>query len=242
MCNPILLTLLKMWPHYSQSSHENVTPSSSTSLLPLYKEVPPSPLGPDHAVPSCEALLVGGWGGATNVTTLNFKSLLCYGESHVSISILPLYLHLFKCCIFHRSLCCTVKKTFTTLCSYQPDRGSSGHIYEIKEDQESSIRLHFIKFETKYIEMCVNFIKDNILTAANKDKALKATGNQKPNGEFVKKFHEKEALTKNEKCPNASNRQHTYSLHDKHPCWMFLKLPSQYLTMPFRKYHQDSIP
>lgn len=44
--------------------------------------------------------------------------------------------------------------------------------------------------------MCVNFIKDNILTAANKDKALKATGNQKPNGEFVKKFHEKEALAK----------------------------------------------
>lgn len=131
------------------------------------------------------------------ITTLNFKSLLCYGESHVSISILPLYLHLFKCCIFHRSLCCTVRKTFTTLCSYQPDRGSSGHIYEIKEDQESSIRLHFIKFETKYIEMCVNFIKDNILTAAHKDKALKATGNQKPNGQFVKKFHEKEALTKN---------------------------------------------
>lgn len=34
--------------------------------------------------------------------------------------------------------------------------------------------------------MCVNFIKDNILTAAHKDKALKATGNQKRNGEFVK--------------------------------------------------------
>ena len=90
--------------------------------------------------------------------------------------------------------------------------------------------------------MCVNFIKDNILTAANKDKALKATGNQKPNGELVKKFHEKEALTKNEKCPNASNRQHTYSPHDKHPGLMLLKLPFQYLTMPFRKYHQDSIP
>ena len=44
--------------------------------------------------------------------------------------------------------------------------------------------------------MCVNFIKDNILTAAHKDKALKATGNQKPNGKFVKTFHEKEALTK----------------------------------------------
>ena len=143
-------------------------------------------MGPDYVVPSCEALLVGGWGGATNVTTLNFKSLLCYGGSHVSISILPLYLHLFNCHIFHQSLCHTLKKTFTTLCSYQPDRGSSGHIYEIKEDQESSIRLHFIKFETKYIEMCVNFIKDNILTAAHKDKALKATGNQKRNGEFVK--------------------------------------------------------
>ena len=33
MCNPILVTLLKMQPHYSQSSRENVTPSSGTSLL-----------------------------------------------------------------------------------------------------------------------------------------------------------------------------------------------------------------
>ena len=30
-------------PHYSQSSRENVTPSSRTSLLACYKEVPPSP-------------------------------------------------------------------------------------------------------------------------------------------------------------------------------------------------------
>jgi len=51
-----------------------------------------------------------------------------------------------------------------------------GHIYEIKEDQEPSIRLHFIKFETKYIEMCVNFIQENILSATYKDRALKATG------------------------------------------------------------------
>ena len=35
MCDPFLLTLLKMWPHYSQSSCENATPSAS------YKEVPP---------------------------------------------------------------------------------------------------------------------------------------------------------------------------------------------------------
>ena len=66
--------------------------------------------------------------------------------------------------------------TVKTCCSHQHDKGSSGHIYEIKEDQESRIRLHFIKFETKYIEMCVNFIQENILSSGYKDKALKATG------------------------------------------------------------------
>ena len=41
MCDPILVTLLKMRPHYSQSSRENATPSSGTSPLASYKEVPP---------------------------------------------------------------------------------------------------------------------------------------------------------------------------------------------------------
>ena len=41
MCNPILVTLLKMRPHYSQSSRENATPSSGTSPLTSYKEVHP---------------------------------------------------------------------------------------------------------------------------------------------------------------------------------------------------------
>ena len=41
MCNPILVTLLKKRPHYSQSSHKNVTPSSGTSPLTSYKEVAP---------------------------------------------------------------------------------------------------------------------------------------------------------------------------------------------------------
>ena len=40
MCDPILVTLLKMRPHYSQSSPENATPSSGTSPLASYKEVP----------------------------------------------------------------------------------------------------------------------------------------------------------------------------------------------------------
>ena len=46
MCDPILVTLLKMQPHYSQSSRENATPSSGTSPLASYKEVPPPPPPP----------------------------------------------------------------------------------------------------------------------------------------------------------------------------------------------------
>ena len=42
-CDPILVTLLKLLPHYSKSSCENATPSSSTSPLASYKEVPPPP-------------------------------------------------------------------------------------------------------------------------------------------------------------------------------------------------------
>ena len=40
MCDPILVTLLKMRPHYGQSSHENATPSSGTSAL-AFKKIPP---------------------------------------------------------------------------------------------------------------------------------------------------------------------------------------------------------
>ena len=36
---PILVTLLKMQPQYSQSSRENATPSSGTSSSAFYKEV-----------------------------------------------------------------------------------------------------------------------------------------------------------------------------------------------------------
>ena len=45
MYHPILLTLLKMRPHDSQSSRENATPSSGTSPVASYKEVPPPPPG-----------------------------------------------------------------------------------------------------------------------------------------------------------------------------------------------------
>ena len=46
MCDPILVTFLKMRHHYSQSSCENATPSSGTSPLASYKEVPPQEQDP----------------------------------------------------------------------------------------------------------------------------------------------------------------------------------------------------
>ena len=48
MCDPILVALLKMRPHDSQSSRagENATPSRGTSPLGSYKEVPPPPPSP----------------------------------------------------------------------------------------------------------------------------------------------------------------------------------------------------
>ena len=45
MCDPILVTVLKMRPHYSQSSRENATLCSGTSPVAFYKEVPPTPGG-----------------------------------------------------------------------------------------------------------------------------------------------------------------------------------------------------
>ena len=50
MCDPILVTLLKMRPHYSQSSRENATPSGGTSPLASYKEVTPPPPQPPGGV------------------------------------------------------------------------------------------------------------------------------------------------------------------------------------------------
>ena len=48
-CDPILVTLLKMQRHYSQSSRENSTPFSGTSQFASYKNVsapPPPRTGP----------------------------------------------------------------------------------------------------------------------------------------------------------------------------------------------------
>ena len=51
MRDPILVTLLKMRPRYSQSTRENVTPSSGTSPSAFYKQVTP----PTPPPPGCHA-------------------------------------------------------------------------------------------------------------------------------------------------------------------------------------------
>ena len=50
MRDPILVTLSKMRPHYSQSTRENATPSSGTPPLASYKEVTPPPPSPRAAM------------------------------------------------------------------------------------------------------------------------------------------------------------------------------------------------
>ena len=55
MCDPILVTPLKMRAHYSQCSSENATPSNGTSPLASYKEVPPPP-------GNCNKLKLVSWG------------------------------------------------------------------------------------------------------------------------------------------------------------------------------------
>ena len=51
-------------------------------------------------------------------------------------------------------------------------------LYEIREQPEPRMRLHFIKFETKYIESCVEFIREHLLLSKDEpqNKVLKATG------------------------------------------------------------------
>ena len=51
-------------------------------------------------------------------------------------------------------------------------------IYKIAEEDELIEQLHFIKFETKYIETCLGFIEENLICSREfmKDKVIKVTG------------------------------------------------------------------
>ena len=68
MCDPILVIVLKMRPHYSHYRRENATLSSATSPLASYQEVPPPPGGfkrQEEITPlltrSCDFNPVGTW-------------------------------------------------------------------------------------------------------------------------------------------------------------------------------------
>ncbi|XP_076453588.1 4'-phosphopantetheine phosphatase-like [Babylonia areolata] len=58
----------------------------------------------------------------------------------------------------------------------EPD--SEGTIYSISEKEETLVRLHFVKFETKYIESCLDFILANLIDSKEfmRDKIIKVTG------------------------------------------------------------------
>ena len=49
MCDPILVTLLKMQPHKSQSCRETASPSSGTSPLAFHGQEP-SPINPHGTI------------------------------------------------------------------------------------------------------------------------------------------------------------------------------------------------
>ncbi|CAB4020341.1 Pantothenate kinase 4, partial [Paramuricea clavata] len=58
-------------------------------------------------------------------------------------------------------------------------RASSFPLYEVKEEEDSGERLHFVKFETKFIETCLDFIQQNLSSepgSTDKNRALKVTG------------------------------------------------------------------
>lgn len=49
-------------------------------------------------------------------------------------------------------------------------------LYEVREEEVSGERLHFVKFETKFIETCIDFIQQNLYPSSEKYCTLKVTG------------------------------------------------------------------
>ncbi|KAL5005498.1 hypothetical protein ScPMuIL_018954 [Solemya velum] len=75
--------------------------------------------------------------------------------------------------------CSTIHRRTSTV-SDEPDKGEEGSqsIYQVSERDAINGRLHFVKFETKYIEHCLNFVHKKLLDSKEfvKDKCIKATG------------------------------------------------------------------
>ncbi|GFO45494.1 pantothenate kinase 4 [Plakobranchus ocellatus] len=74
----------------------------------------------------------------------------------------------------------SVIKRKSTMVFDEPDvPGICGSpIYNVSEKDQEVVRLHFVKFETKYIESCLDFINANLINSKEfvQDKAIKVTG------------------------------------------------------------------
>ncbi|GFS24453.1 pantothenate kinase [Elysia marginata] len=74
----------------------------------------------------------------------------------------------------------SVVKRKSTMVFDEPDvEGVCGSpIYNVSEMDQEVVRLHFVKFETKYIESCLDFIKANLIKSKDvvHDKVIKVTG------------------------------------------------------------------
>jgi len=63
-------------------------------------------------------------------------------------------------------------------CGEEDNKNNAQPLYRVEEQVENTERLHFIKFETKYIEDSLDFIQKNLLSSGNNlsTKVIKATG------------------------------------------------------------------
>ena len=101
MCEPILVTLLKMRPHYFQSSRKNATSSSGTSPLASYKEVPPPP-GFFVKVSSSLTIYLNGsreFGSRNKIRKLNFSEYI-FNNSNCCKLFIDKYLQYCNCLLF----------------------------------------------------------------------------------------------------------------------------------------------
>lgn len=65
--------------------------------------------------------------------------------------------------------------------NYRKPLTTSFPLYEVREEEESGERLHFVKFETKFLEKCLDFIQENLYAPTEQDstgkhRTLKVTG------------------------------------------------------------------
>ncbi|XP_048762639.1 4'-phosphopantetheine phosphatase-like isoform X2 [Ostrea edulis] len=74
------------------------------------------------------------------------------------------------CSRIHRRMSQVLDRNETT------DGSPGQHIYEVCEEDEYIDRLHFVKFETKFIESCLDFIEQKLGESLKQNKTIHVTG------------------------------------------------------------------